>query len=117
RIEILTYPDRQSVPAALLYRHIKCLSKAQEFESAEKLLEHRFLTREEGGTTGGESYVTLRLNHAASLAVKHDCVTALKILTQLQGPNATVPFTTEKLAQYTTSESAKRLMRDRKSVV
>ena len=105
-----SYPDLQSAPAALLFRLVQVLSQAEEFESAEKLLEHRFLPREEGGTTGGEAYVTLRLNHAASLAVKHDCVTALKILTQLQGPNATVPFTTEKLAQYTTSESAKRLM-------
>jgi len=58
----------------------------------------------------GQAYVTLRLNHAATLAAKHNCVTALQIVTQLQDPNATVPFTTERLARYTISESAKRSM-------
>ena len=106
-----SYPGLRSAPAAFVFRLVQVLSQAEEFESAEKLLEHRFLPREEGGTTVGEAYVTLRLKHAATLADRHDCVTALRILTQLQDPDATVPFTTEKLAQYATSESAKQSIR------
>ena len=105
-----SYPDLESAPAAFVFRLVQVLSQAEEFESAEKMLERRFLPREEGGTTVGQAYVTLRLNHAATLAAKHNCVTALQIVTQLQDPNATVPFTTERLARYTISESAKRSM-------
>jgi tetratricopeptide (TPR) repeat protein len=105
-----SYPDVESAPAAFVFRLVQVLSQAGEFESAENLLEHRFFPREEGGTTVGQAYVTLRLNHAATLAAKHDCVTALEILRQLQDANATVPFTTERLAQYALSESAKRSM-------
>ncbi len=103
-----SYPDLQTAPAALVFRLVQVLSDAGEFDAAEKLLEHRFFPREEGGMTGGEAYTGVRLKHAAALAGQHDCAAANQIVTQLNDANATVPGTDEKLAQYMTSEPSKR---------
>jgi len=103
-----SYPDMQSAPAALVFRTVEVLDEAAEFDAAEKLLEHRFFAREEGGKSSGEVYAAVRLEHAAKLASQHDCTQASGILETLTEPNATVPGTAEKISPYTESESSRR---------
>jgi len=105
---LASFPDMQSAPAALLFKTAELLSEAGQFDAAEKLLEHRFFAREEGGKTTGEVYVNLRLQHASSAASRHDCAGAENIVASLANPNATVPGTSEKIAQYAQAELSRQ---------
>jgi tetratricopeptide (TPR) repeat protein len=109
RVQALeSYPDLTKAPAALVFRLVQVLSDAEQFEAAEKLLAGRFFPREEGGVSGGEIYARVRLKHAALLASKHHCSDALEIVNQLRASVSTVPGTDEKVAQYTTTATAKQ---------
>jgi tetratricopeptide (TPR) repeat protein len=99
-----SFPEMQTAPAALVFRTIDVLAEAGQFDEAEKLLEHRFFPREEGGKTAGDVYVNLRLRQASALAARHDCKQALSIAQTLTDPNATVPGTKEKIVQYVETE-------------
>jgi hypothetical protein len=92
----------------LVFKTANLLAEAGHFDRAEKLLEHRFFAREEGGKTSGEVYVQIRLQHASRAASDHDCTEATNILASLADPNATVPGTAEKIAQYMQADSAKQ---------
>jgi hypothetical protein len=102
------FPDMQSAPAALVFSAANLLAEAGQFDRAENLLQHRFFAREEGGKTSGEVYVQVRLQHASSAALHHDCSGASSILASLEDPNATVPGTSEKIAQYVQADSSRQ---------
>ena len=98
----------QSAPAALVFNAANLLAEAGHFDDAENLLARRFFAREEGGKTAGEVYVQIRLQHASSAASHKDCSQASEILRSLQDANATVPGTSEKIAQYAQAESSRQ---------
>jgi tetratricopeptide (TPR) repeat protein len=108
---LASFPDMQSAPATLVFKAAELFAEAGQFDRAEKLLQNRFFPREEGGKTSGEVYVQIRLQHASSAASRHNCTEASSILKNLADPNATVPGTSEKIAQYTQSDSAKQSIR------
>jgi len=56
-----SFPGLQSAPSALVFRLVRLLAEAGEFDPAEELLVNRFFAKEEGGTDVREIYVTLRL--------------------------------------------------------
>lgn len=112
---LASFPDMQSAPAVLVFKTAEVLAEAGQFDRAEKLLEHRFFAREEGGKTSGEIYVQVRLQHAWRAASHHDCGEAANIVGSLENPNATVPGTAEKIAQYTHGESAKQTIQQIRS--
>jgi len=109
---LASFPDMQSAPATLVFGAADLLGEAGRFDDAEKLLEHRFFAREEGGKTSGEIYTQERLQHASSAALHHNCTEASNILHSLADPNATVPGTSEKIAQYVQADSSKQAIED-----
>jgi tetratricopeptide (TPR) repeat protein len=103
-----SFPEMKSAPAVLVFRLVRLLGEAGEFESAEKLLENRFFPREEGGANAREIYIQLRLKRASSAASQKQCAPALDILQHLADPVATLPFTAKGLGPFATSDSAKQ---------
>jgi len=102
------FPDMQSAPAILIFRLVRLLGEAGEFDSAEKLLENRFFPREEGGANAREIYIQLRLKRASSAAAQKQCAPALDILQHLADPVTTLLFTAKGLGPFATSDSAKQ---------
>jgi tetratricopeptide (TPR) repeat protein len=103
-----SFPESQSAPAVLIFRLVRVLSDAREFDEAEKLLADRFFPREEGGANVREIYVGLRLKRAESLAAQGQCPLALDIVRHLGEPVATLPFTSKGLALFISSASSKQ---------
>src|SRR5258708_18265264 len=52
-----SFPELQSAPAVLVFRLVRLLGDAGEFDEAEKQLVNRFFPREEGGANVREIYV------------------------------------------------------------
>ena len=113
RAQVLeSFPDMKGAPAALIFRTTEVLAEAGQFARAEKLVEHRFFPREEGGKSAGDVYVDLRLQQAVARATTHDCRTAGRMVASVTNPAATVPGTTEKIAPSAETASS-RLLRKR----
>src|SRR5439155_19400632 len=96
----------QYAPAVLVFRLVRVLSDAGEFDDAEKLLANRFFPREEGGASVREIYVALRLKRAESMAAQGQCPAALDIVRHLGEPVATLPFTSKGLGPLISSDSS-----------
>jgi hypothetical protein len=103
-----SFPDMQLAPAVLIFRLVRLLGEAGEFDPAEKLLENRFFPREDGGTNVREVYIQLKLNQATSAASQKRCASALEILQHLTDTVATLPFTTKGLEQFASSNSVEQ---------
>jgi hypothetical protein len=117
RIRVLQcFPEMQSAPATLVFRLVRLLGEAAEFDSAEKLLQNRFFPREEGGANVREIYIQLKLKRARSAAAQKQCTPALDILQHLTDPVATLPFTAERLGTFATSDSAKQAITEIRSM-
>jgi tetratricopeptide (TPR) repeat protein len=107
-----SFPGLQSAPSALVFRLVRLLAEAGEFDPAEELLVNRFFAKEEGGTDVREIYVTLRLKRAKSLAAQGQCGAALRIVRHLGEPVASLPFTTRRLGPFVTSNTARQAMEE-----
>ena len=105
------FPELQSAPAVLVFRLVRVLSDAGEFDDAEKLLANRFFPREEGGASVREIYVALRLKRAESMAAQGQCPAALDIVRHLGEPVATLPFTSKGLRPLISSDSSKQAVK------
>jgi tetratricopeptide (TPR) repeat protein len=117
RIRVLQcFPEMQSAPATLVFRLVRLLGEAAEFDSAEKLLQNRFFPREEGGANVREIYIQLKLKRARSAAAQKQCTPALDILQHLTDPVVTLPFTAERLGPFATSDSAKQAITEIRSM-
>jgi tetratricopeptide (TPR) repeat protein len=103
-----SFPEMQLAPAVLIFRLVRLMGEAGEFDPAEKLLEKRFFPREEGGTNVREVYIQVKLNKARSAASQKQCASALEILQHLTDTVATLPFTTKGLEQFANSNSAEQ---------
>jgi tetratricopeptide (TPR) repeat protein len=111
-----SFPEMESAPALLIFRLVRLLGEAGEFDSAEELLRNRFFPREEGGANVREIYIQLKLKRARSAAVQKKCAPALDILQHLTDPVATLPFTAERLGTFATSDSAKQAITEIRSM-
>ena len=107
-----SFPGLQSAPSALVFRLVRLLAEAGEFDPAEKLLVNRFFAKEEGGTDVREIYVTLRLKLAKSLAAQGQYGAALRIVHHLGEPVASLPFTTRRLGPFVASNTARQAMEE-----
>jgi tetratricopeptide (TPR) repeat protein len=103
-----SYPELQSAPAVLVFRLVRGLSDAGEFDEAEKQLANRFFPREEGGANVREIYVALRLKRAKAAAAQEQCPSALDIVRHLGDPVASLPFTSKGLDPFISSAASKQ---------
>jgi tetratricopeptide (TPR) repeat protein len=103
-----SFPEMPSAPAVLVFRLVRLLGEAGDFDAAEKLLEKRFFPREEGGANVREIYVQLKLKRAEWAAAHQQCAPALELLQHLADPVAALPFTAKGLEPFSTSDSAKQ---------
>lgn len=106
-----SFPELQSAPAVLVFRLVRVLGDAGEFDEAEKQLANRFFPREEGGANLREIYVALRLKRAGALAAQGQCPAALDIVRHLGEPVVSLPFTSRGLAPFLSSPSSKQAVK------
>src|SRR5258708_40212257 len=90
-----SFPELQSAPAVLVFRLVRLLGDAGDFDEAEKQLANRFFPREEGGANVRELYITLKLKRAQSIAAQGQCPSALDIVRHLGEPVAGLSFTSK----------------------
>jgi len=103
-----SYPELQSAPAVLVFRLVRVLSDAGQFDEAEKQLVNRFFPREEGGANVRDIYIALKLKRAQSIAAQGQCPSALDIVRHLGEPVASLPFTSKGLDSSISSASSKQ---------
>lgn len=111
-----SFPELPSAPAALVFRLVRVLSDAGEFDEAEKQLSNRFFPREEGGASVRQIYVDLRLKRAKSLAAQGQCKPALGTVNHLGDPVPSLPFTAKGLAPFVTSAPVKQTVEEIRAV-
>ena len=103
-----SFPELQSAPAVLVFRLVRLLGDAGDFDEAEKQLANRFFPREEGGANVREIYITLKLKRAESIAAQGQCPSALDIVRHLGEPVASLSFTSKGLAPSISSAASKQ---------
>ena len=103
-----SFPELQSAPAALVFRLVRLLGDAGDFDEAERQLANRFFLREEGGVNVREIYVELKLKRAQSIAARGQCPSALDIVRRLDEPVASLPFTSQGLDPFISSSTSKQ---------
>ncbi len=106
------FPELQSAPAALVFRLVRLLGDAGEFDEAEEQLANRFFPREEGGANVREIYVALKLKRGESIAAQGQCPSALDIVRRLGEPVASLPFTSKGLDPFISSAASKRAVEE-----
>jgi tetratricopeptide (TPR) repeat protein len=104
------FPELQTAPVALVFRLVRLLSDAGEFDEAEKQLANRFFAREEGGENVREIYVAVKLKRAKAEASQGECPAALDIVRHLAEPVASLPFTSKGLDLFVTSPASKQAL-------
>ena len=107
-----SFPELQSAPAVLVFRLVRLLGDAGEFDEAEKQLVNRFFPREEGGANVREIYVGLRLRRARTIAAQRQCPSALDIVRHLGEPVASLPFTSKGLDLFISSAASKQAVKE-----
>ncbi len=107
-----SFPELQSAPAVLVFRLVRLLGDAGEFDEAEKQLVDRFFPREEGGANVREIYVGLRLRRARTIAAQRQCPSALDIVRHLGEPVASLPFTSKGLDLFISSAASKQAVKE-----
>jgi tetratricopeptide (TPR) repeat protein len=106
------FPELQSAPAALVFRLVRLLGDAGEFDEAEEQLANRFFPREEGGANVREIYVALKLKRGQSIAAQGQCPSALDIVRHLGEPVASLPFTSKGLDPFISSAASKQAVEE-----
>jgi tetratricopeptide (TPR) repeat protein len=106
------FPKLQTAPAVLVFRLVRSLSEAREFDEAEKQLVNRFFPREEGGANVRDIYIALKLKRAQSIAAQGQCPSALDIVRHLGEPVASLPFTSKGLDPFTSSAASKKAVEE-----
>jgi len=106
------FPDLKSAPTVLVFRLVRLLGEAGEFDQAEKQLENRFFAREEGGANVREVYVELTLQRAKSMAAHGQCSAALDIVRHLGDPVPNMPFTSTGLEPFVSSAASKNAIEE-----
>jgi tetratricopeptide (TPR) repeat protein len=106
------FPESQSAPAVLVFRLVRLLGDAGEFDEAEKELANRFFPREEGGANVREIYVALKLKRAKALAAQGQCPFSLNIVHRLGEPVASLSFTSKGLAPFISSAASKQAIEE-----
>src|SRR5258708_9686451 len=107
-----SFQELQSAPAVLVFRLVRLLGDAGEFDEAEKQLVDRFFPREEGGANVREIYVGLRLRRARTIAAQRQCPSALDIVRHLGEPVASLPFTSKGLDLFISSAASKQAVKE-----
>jgi tetratricopeptide (TPR) repeat protein len=97
---LLGYPDRKTLPAALVYRLALALAGAGRFDEAEQQFADRFFPREEGGVNVRQVYLEVRIRRAQALAAKGECPRALDIVSHLGDTVTGLPFTQDGLRTF-----------------
>jgi tetratricopeptide (TPR) repeat protein len=113
---LASFPELQTAPAVLVFRLVRLLSEAREFDEAEKQLGNRFFPREEGGANVREIYVALKLKRAKAMAAEGQCPSALEVLRHLGEPVAALPFTAKGLAPFISSPASKQAVEEIQAV-
>jgi len=111
-----SFPELQTAPAVLVFRLVRLLADAGEFDEAEKQLASRFFPREEGGANVREIYVALKLKQAKAGAAKGQCPSALDIVRHLGEPVASLSFTSKGLDPFISSPASKQAMEEIRAV-
>jgi hypothetical protein len=106
------FPELQTAPAVLVFRLVRVLSEAREFDEAEQQLVNRFFPREEGGANVRAIYVALKLRRAQAMAAEGQCPSAREVLRHLGEPVATLPFTSKGLAPFISSPASKQAVEE-----
>ena len=102
------FPELQTAPAVLIFRLVRLLSDAGDFDEAEKQLVNRFFPREEGGANVRDIYIALKLKRAESMAAQGQCPSALDIVRHLGEPVAGLSFTSKGLEPSISSAASKQ---------
>ncbi len=102
------FPELQTAPAVLIFRLVRLLSDAGDFDEAEKQLVNRFFPREEGGANVRDIYIALKLKRAESMAAQGQCPSALDIVRHLGEPVAGLSFTSKGLDPSISSAASKQ---------
>lgn len=94
---LLSFPDQQGLPAALVYKLATALAEAGRFDDAERQFAGRFFPREEGGINVRQIWLDVRLKRALSLAKAGDCPGATRIVAGLTAAVPGLVFTRDGL--------------------
>lgn len=110
------FPELPTAPAVLVFRLVRLLSDAREFDEAEKELGNRFFPREEGGENVREIYVALKLKRAKAMSAEGQCPGALNIVRHLGEPVASLSFTSKGLDPFISSAVSKQTLQQIQAV-
>jgi Flp pilus assembly protein TadD len=101
RVSALTrYPDRDNMPANLVYELALNLAEADDYDSAVALFHNRFFLRAEGGTNVRQVWVEVRLQQALAFARKGHCEAALETASELGAVVPGLDFTRDGLQPF-----------------
>jgi tetratricopeptide (TPR) repeat protein len=111
-----SFPELQAAPAVLIFRLVRLLSDAGDFDEAEKQLVNRFFPREEGGTNVRDIYIALKLKRAESIAAQGQCPSALDIVRHLGESVRSLPFTSKGLDPSISSPASKQAVAEIRAI-
>jgi tetratricopeptide (TPR) repeat protein len=111
-----SFPELQTAPAVLIFRLVRLLSDAGDFDEAEKQLVNRFFPREEGGANVRDIYIALKLKRAESIAAQGQCPSALDIVRHLGESVASLPFTSKGLDPSISSAASKQAVAEIRAI-
>ena len=97
---LLAFPDRDAMPAALVYTLVVALADAGRVDEADAQFEGRFFPRQEGGINVRQIYLEARLKRARALAAAGDCAGARAVVAGLTTPVEGLEFTRDGLEPY-----------------
>jgi len=97
---LLAFPERDKLPAALVYTLVVALADAGRFDEADAQFEGRFFPRQEGGTNVRQIYLEARLKRARAMAGAGDCAGARAVVAGLTTPVEGLEFTRDGLEPY-----------------
>src|SRR5260370_34341427 len=95
-----SFPELQSAPAVLVFRLVRLLGDAGEFDEAEKQLVDRFFPREEGGANVREIYVGVGVKPRRTKDPRPHCPFALRIVPHPGEPLASLARTPRAMQLY-----------------
>ena len=97
---LLAYPERQALPAGLVYKLALALAEAGRFDEADQQFAGRFFPREEGGVNVRQVYLEVKVRRAQALAAKGDCQKAMEIVNHLGDAVPGLTFTQDGLKPF-----------------
>lgn len=94
------YPDRASMPTALVYELILNLAEAGEFDKAVASFYNRFFQREEGGTNVRQVWLEVQVQRALAHSQHGQCSEAIKFADRLPEAVPDLAFTHDGLEPF-----------------